>query len=50
MKKYILLSLLCLLGTSLFALNQDSLYIATHYDKQQVNIEMRDGVKLFTTI
>ncbi|MCB0429302.1 MAG: CocE/NonD family hydrolase [Flavobacteriales bacterium] len=30
--------------------NADSLYIASHYNKQEVMITMRDGVKLFTQI
>lgn len=50
MKKHLILILLATFFTQLAAQNRDSLYIATHYDKQQVNIEMRDGVKLFTTI
>ncbi len=30
--------------------NQDSLYFAEHYTKQETKIKMRDGVKLFTAI
>ena len=30
--------------------NQDSLYFAEHYTKQEVKIKMRDGIKLFTSI
>jgi uncharacterized protein len=31
-------------------LSQDSIWFVSHYDKVEVNIAMRDGVKLFTSI
>ena len=48
------LSFLFLLQASLIlhgqTLNEDSVFIRTHYTKKEVYIAMRDGVKLFTTI
>lgn len=32
------------------AQKQDSIYLRTHYDKTEVQIPMRDGVKLFTVV
>ena len=38
-------------STSLaFAQKQDSIYMRTHYDKMEVQIPMRDGIKLFTVL
>lgn len=31
-------------------INEDSLYIATHYEKNEYRVEMRDGVELFTVV
>jgi putative CocE/NonD family hydrolase len=43
--------LLCLFATSFaFAAIPDSVYVVMHYDKMEVSIPMRDGVKLFTAI
>lgn len=38
------------LVNSLYAINQDSLYFAQNYNKQEVRIPMRDGITLFTSI
>ncbi|HEX8060570.1 MAG TPA: CocE/NonD family hydrolase [Cyclobacteriaceae bacterium] len=43
--------LLCLFATyTSYAAIPDSVYVTTHYDKMEVSIPMRDGVKLFTSI
>jgi putative CocE/NonD family hydrolase len=48
------LSFVLLLQASLIlhgqALNEDSVFIRTHYSKREVYISMRDGVRLFTSI
>jgi len=44
------LLVLCLLPTFLLAQNPDSLWFAQNYTKKEVRINMRDGVKLFTSI
>jgi putative CocE/NonD family hydrolase len=41
---------LFLLSQSLIAQVPDSVFVKQNYDKQEVNITMRDGVKLFTSI
>jgi len=52
MKKYFLFITIILLPLNLFAqiINNDSLYFAEHYTKKEVQIPMRDGIKLFTAI
>jgi hypothetical protein len=42
--------LLCLFSFSLFAQNQDSLYLREHYDEFSYRIPMRDGITLFTVV
>jgi putative CocE/NonD family hydrolase len=43
--------LFCLFVTyASYAAIPDSVYVVTHYDKMEVSIPMRDGVKLFTSI
>lgn len=46
----LILSLLLLIPISLFAQNQDSLYLREHYDVAEYSIPMRDGIKLFTVV
>lgn len=52
MKKICLfiLSVIIFIDTIAQGLNQDSLYMREHYDKQEYFIPMRDGVKLFTLV
>ena len=50
MKRSLFLCVVLLLGGVAFAQVPDSVYVRTHYEKQEVYIPMRDGVKLFTTI
>ncbi len=50
--KYIFLFFL-LIGNTVFAagkINEDSLYLATHYTKAEYRIPMRDGITLFTVV
>ena len=42
--------LLCLVAVTTFAQLPDSVYIKQNYEKMEVQIPMRDGVKLFTSI
>lgn len=50
-KRFTLAALLSLLvGTGLFAQNEDSLFVREHYEKMEVYIPMRDGTRLFTSI
>jgi len=50
-KYYVIVLLVGALCTRTLAeTNEDSLFIANNYDKQEVMIVMRDGVKLFTAI
>ena len=42
--------LLLLFSASALAQNRDSAYVRQHYEKMEVQIPMRDGVKLFTAI
>lgn len=50
MKRSLLLCVVLLFGGLAWAQMPDSVYVRTYYDKQEVYIPMRDGVKLFTTI
>jgi hypothetical protein len=50
MKKLVFVALLGLLSFTAFGQVPDSVYIKENYDKQEVYITMRDGVKLFTSI
>lgn len=51
MKKYFLLPAACLLLSIIVAAqNADSLWITEHYYKKEVQIPMRDGIKLFTAL
>ncbi len=51
MKKLFALSCLLLMKTYfLSAQTPDSIVIKTNYDKTEVTISMRDGIKLFTSI
>jgi putative CocE/NonD family hydrolase len=50
MKKLTFIALLGLLSFAAFGQMPDSVYIKENYDKQEVTITMRDGVKLFTSI
>ncbi len=47
-----LLTLFLLFSTyfTVFAQNPDSVYMRKHYDKMEVQIPMRDGIKLFTVL
>jgi len=47
-KLFILLALVC--SGAAFAQNVDSLYMRTHYDLTEVQIPMRDGIKLFAVV
>ena len=51
MKKLLALVVICL-WTALQSVAQqpDSVFVKQHYDKMEVQIAMRDGIKLFTTI
>ena len=46
----IILLIVFFISSNTQAINQDSLYFAEHYTKQEVKITMRDGIKLFTAI
>ncbi|MBK8943883.1 MAG: CocE/NonD family hydrolase [Ignavibacteriae bacterium] len=37
-------------SNSTFSINDDSLFFAQNYDKQEITIKMRDGINLFTAI
>lgn len=50
MKKYTLLSLCLLIVSVSFGQLSDSAYVRQNYNKQEVYIPMRDGVKLYTAI
>lgn len=50
LNKIVLTALLLCLFCSLFSQKEDSLWVLNNYTKQEVKIEMRDGIKLFTTI
>ena len=50
MKSIFCLLLLICFATSAFAQNRDSAYVREHYEKMEVQIPMRDGIKLFTAI
>ena len=50
MKKIIIACTLFLLFIELKAQNQDSAWIVNNYIKKEIYIEMRDGIKLFTSI
>jgi putative CocE/NonD family hydrolase len=50
MKALITVFIFALSAGSLFAQVPDSVFVRMNYDKQEVTIPMRDGVKLFTTI
>ena len=50
MQKNLLIVLLFLSGQTCFAANEDSTWFADNYNKKEVYITMRDGVKLFTAI
>ncbi len=50
LKGFCLLIALWLVSGYLYAQNADSLYVASHYNKNEYFIEMRDGVKLFTVV
>jgi len=41
---------LTIFSLSVFAQNQDSIYMREHYDKFEYNITMRDGIKLYTLV
>jgi len=50
MKKYTLLSLCLLIVSVSYGQLSDSAYVRQNYNKQEVYIPMRDGVKLYTAI
>ena len=50
MKSICSVSLLVFLAVTSFAQNRDSVYVREHYEKMEVQIPMRDGIKLFTAI
>ena len=48
--KLIVFALIALININCFPQNTDSLYIASHFNKHEYMIPMRDGVKLFTAV
>lgn len=48
--KKLIFALLVLVCSGAFAQNADSVYLRTHYDLSEVQIPMRDGVKLFAVV
>lgn len=50
MKPLLTLFLAFITSSWAFAQKQDSIYMRTHYDKIEVQIPMRDGIKLFTVV
>ncbi len=50
MKKYTILSILLAMATYSFGQLSDSAYVRQNYEKKEVYIPMRDGVKLYTAI
>lgn len=50
MNPRLLILLLCFSSISVFAQNQDSIYMREHYDKAEYSIPMRDGIRLFTVV
>lgn len=50
MKKLILSVMFCGITQMVLAQVPDSVYVKQNYEKVEVQIPMRDGIKLFTTI